>query len=84
MTLRKYSMAVTTEHQQTEDASLKPGRKKEHTEGCSFRLKPQEKHLVFNLRPDNTIISKDEAKRVWLAVCEKAVQGADSGKCKKD
>jgi acylphosphatase len=40
--------------------------------------------LVFNLRPDNTIISKDEAKRVWLAVCEKAVKDADSGKCSKD
>jgi acylphosphatase len=40
--------------------------------------------LVFNLRPDNTIISKDEAKEVWLAVCEKAVKGPDSGKCNKD
>ena len=40
--------------------------------------------LVFNLRPDNTIISKHEAKRVWLAVCEKAVKGPDSGKCEKD
>jgi acylphosphatase len=40
--------------------------------------------LVFNLRPDNTTIGKDEAKRVWLAVCEKAVKGADSGKCNKD
>jgi acylphosphatase len=40
--------------------------------------------LVFNLRPDNTTISKDEAKRVWLAVCEKAVKGSDSGKCNKD
>jgi acylphosphatase len=35
--------------------------------------------LVFNLRPDNTIISQDEAKEVWLAVCEKAVKGPDSG-----
>ena len=40
--------------------------------------------LVFNLRPDNTTISKDEAKRVWLAVCEKAVKGPDSAKCNKD
>jgi acylphosphatase len=40
--------------------------------------------LVFNLRPDNTTISKQEAKKVWLAVCEKAVKGADSGKCNKD
>lgn len=40
--------------------------------------------LVFNLRPDNTIISKDEAKEVWLAVCEKAVKGPDSGKRNKD
>jgi acylphosphatase len=40
--------------------------------------------LVFNLRPDNTTISKNEAKRVWLAVCEKAVKGPDSGKCNKD
>jgi acylphosphatase len=40
--------------------------------------------LVFDLRPDNTIISKDEAKSVWLGVCEKTVKGADSGKCNKD
>lgn len=40
--------------------------------------------LVFNLRPDNTTISKHEAKRVWLDVCEKAVKGEDSGKCSKD
>jgi acylphosphatase len=40
--------------------------------------------LIFNLRPDNTAISKHEAKRVWLDVCEKSVRGADSGKCGKD
>jgi acylphosphatase len=40
--------------------------------------------LVFNLRPDDTTISKHEAKKVWLAVCEKAVKGADLGKCSKD
>jgi acylphosphatase len=40
--------------------------------------------LVFNLRSDDTTISKHRAKSVWLAVCEKAVQGADSGKCNKD
>jgi len=40
--------------------------------------------LVFDLRPDNTTISKQEAKKVWLAVCEKAVKGADTGKCNKD
>ena len=40
--------------------------------------------LVFNLRPDNTTISKHEAKRVWLSVCEKAVKGPDSEKCNKD
>jgi len=40
--------------------------------------------LVFNLRPDNIAISKHEAKRVWLDVCEKAVKGEDSGKCSKD
>jgi acylphosphatase len=40
--------------------------------------------LVFDLRPDNTTISKQEAKKVWLAVCEKAVKGADSGRCSKD
>ena len=40
--------------------------------------------LVFDLRPDNTAISKHEAKRVWLDVCEKAVKGEDSGKCSKD
>jgi acylphosphatase len=40
--------------------------------------------LIFNLRPDDTTISKQEAKEVWLAVCEKAVKGPDSGKCNKD
>jgi acylphosphatase len=40
--------------------------------------------LVFNLRPDNTIIGKHEAKKVWLDVCEKAVKGEDAGKCNKD
>jgi acylphosphatase len=40
--------------------------------------------LVFNLRPNNTTISKHEAKRVWVDVCEKSVKGADAGKCKKD
>ena len=40
--------------------------------------------LVFNLRSDNTTINKQEAKRVWLDICQKAVKGADSGKCKKD
>jgi acylphosphatase len=40
--------------------------------------------LVFDLRLDNTTISKQEAKKVWLAVCEKAVKGADTGKCNKD
>jgi acylphosphatase len=41
-------------------------------------------NLVFNLRPDDTTISKHEVKKVWLAICEKAVKGADSGKCNKD
>jgi acylphosphatase len=40
--------------------------------------------LVFNLRPDNTILKKHEAKAVWLEICEKTVQVADVGKCDKD
>jgi acylphosphatase len=40
--------------------------------------------LVFNLRQDDTILSKHEAKAVWLGICEKAVQGQDVGKCDKD
>jgi acylphosphatase len=40
--------------------------------------------LVFNLRQDNTILGKHEAKAVWLGICEKAVQGDDIGKCDKD
>jgi acylphosphatase len=40
--------------------------------------------LVFNLRPNNTPITKHEATGVWLDVCEKAVKGADSRKCNKD
>jgi acylphosphatase len=40
--------------------------------------------LVFNLRPDNTVLKKHEAKAVWLEICEKTVQGEDVGKCDKD
>jgi acylphosphatase len=40
--------------------------------------------LIFSLRPDNTIIDKHEAKKVWLDVCEKAVKGEDAGKCNKN
>jgi acylphosphatase len=41
--------------------------------------------LIFNLRTNNATLSKDEAKRVWLDICEKAVEGgADVGKCNKD
>jgi acylphosphatase len=40
--------------------------------------------LVFNLRPDNTVLNKHEAKAVWLEICEKTVQGEDVGKCDKD
>ena len=40
--------------------------------------------LVFNLRQDNTTISKEEAKAVWSAICQKAVEGEDAGKCGKD
>jgi len=40
--------------------------------------------LVFNLRPDDTTISKHEAKKVWLTICENTMKGADSGKCDKD
>jgi len=40
--------------------------------------------LVFNLRQDNTIISKGEAKAVWLGICRKTAQGEDTEKCEKD
>ena len=40
--------------------------------------------LVFTLRPDNATIRKDEAKAVWLDICQKTVQGEDAGKCDKD
>jgi acylphosphatase len=40
--------------------------------------------LVFTLRHDNTTISEDEAKAVWLDICQKTVQGEDTGKCDKD
>jgi acylphosphatase len=40
--------------------------------------------LVFNLRQDNTMLGKHDAKAVWLGICEKAVQGDDIGKCDKD
>ena len=33
--------------------------------------------LVFNLRPDDTKISKAEAKKVWLDICETDVTGED-------
>jgi acylphosphatase len=45
---------------------------------------PHPYDLVFNLRPDNTILKKHEAKAVWLEICEKTVQGEDVGKCDKD
>jgi acylphosphatase len=40
--------------------------------------------LVFNRRHDDTIISKHDAKAVWLGICEKTVEGEDMGKCDKD
>jgi acylphosphatase len=40
--------------------------------------------LVFDLRGDNTTISKHDAKDVWLKICEKTVRGDDIGKCDKD
>jgi acylphosphatase len=40
--------------------------------------------LVFNLRQDNTIIDKDEAKAVWLGICRRTAQGEDAEKCQKD
>jgi acylphosphatase len=40
--------------------------------------------LVFNLRRDNITINKDEAKAVWLDICQKTVKGEDTGKCDKD
>ena len=42
-------------------------------------------NLVFNLRPDNTTTKKRKAKKIWLAVCVKALSGTvDAGKCEKD
>ena len=40
--------------------------------------------LVFNRRSDDKIVSKHEAKSVWLEICEKTVRGDDVGKCDKD
>jgi acylphosphatase len=40
--------------------------------------------LVFKLRQDNTIISKEKAKTVWLDICRNTVRGDDVGKCDKD
>jgi acylphosphatase len=41
-------------------------------------------NLVFDLRDDNKDIGKDEAKGVWLDICQKTVKGEDIGKCDKD
>ena len=40
--------------------------------------------LVFPLRSSDSIFTKDEAKAVWLKICEGAVKGEDIGKCDKD
>jgi acylphosphatase len=40
--------------------------------------------LVFSLRHDNTTITKDQAKAVWLDICRKTVKDEDTGKCEKD
>jgi acylphosphatase len=40
--------------------------------------------LVFDLRPNNTTIKKDEAKEIWVVICTNTVRGEDSGKCNKD
>ena len=40
--------------------------------------------LVFDLRDDDKEIGKDEAKAVWLDICQKTVKGEDIGKCDKD
>jgi len=41
-------------------------------------------NLVFSLRHDNTTITKDQAKAVWLDICRKTVKDEDTGKCEKD
>jgi acylphosphatase len=41
-------------------------------------------NLVFPLRSPDSIFTKDEAKAVWLKICEGAVKGEDIGKCDKD
>jgi acylphosphatase len=40
-------------------------------------------NLVFHLRPDDSMITKHEAKEVWLAICEHDVASEESGKCTK-
>jgi len=40
--------------------------------------------LVFSLRHDNSTITGDQAKAVWLDICQKTVKGEDTGKCEKD
>jgi acylphosphatase len=40
-------------------------------------------NLVFELRADDSIISKDAAKEIWLEICRKTVKGEDVGKCDK-
>jgi acylphosphatase len=40
-------------------------------------------NLVFDLRDDDKEIGKDEAKAVWLGICQKTVKGEDIGKCDK-
>jgi acylphosphatase len=41
-------------------------------------------NLVFDLRDDNKEVGKEEAKAVWLDICQKTVKGEDIGKCDKD
>ena len=40
-------------------------------------------NLVFDLRSDDSTISKHKAKKVWLGICEKTVTDGDIGKCAK-
>jgi acylphosphatase len=40
--------------------------------------------LVFPLRSPDLVITKKDAKAIWLKICEDTVQGEDIGKCDKD
>ena len=40
--------------------------------------------LVFSLRSPDSVVTKKDARSIWLKICEDTVQGEDIGKCDKD